>query len=195
MEKVTKNITNWLIENGAIEDSDVELYEYAIYSIIITISPLLLVLFIGIGMGTALEGVIMILPFMCIRKFSGGYHAKNSGVCLISSCIILVFCMWLATCLEYGSWVMVGTTVCVLSLCVNSPIDSENKRLEQSEKAQYQKITIGLSSVFYVIHCICVCTGFRKIATCLAIGICLTASLQLPCLFQLYSESEKGTAE
>lgn len=191
MEKVTKKITNWLVENGTIDDSDADLYEYAIYSMIITISPLLLVLFIGIGMGTVLEGAIMILPFMCIRKFSGGYHAKNSGICLISSCIILVFCMWLATCLEYGSWVTVITTVCMLSLCVNSPIDSENKRLEQSEKVHYQKKTIGLSSVFYVIHCIGVCTGFEKVATCLAIGICLTAGLQLPCLLQLHSKKRE----
>lgn len=195
MEKVTKKITNWLVENDAVDSTDKELYEYALYSMMLTISPLLLVLIIGIGMGTLLEGMVLILPFMCIRKFSGGYHAKSAGICFISSCGILVMCMYLAAHLEYIRWVTVIATACVLSLCMNSPIDSENKRLEQLEKVKYQKITIGLSSVFYVIHCICVCAGFEKVATCIAIGICLTASLQLPCLFQLYSESEKGTAE
>jgi len=189
MEKVTKNITNWLVENGAIVDSDVELYEYAIYSMIITISPLFLVLFIGIAMGTVLEGMIMIVPFMCIRKFSGGYHAKNPSVCFINSCVILVFCMWMATHLVYDDWTAVITTVCVLSLCWNGPMESENKQLDDCEKRKYRRITIVLSVIFYVIHWICVCIEMQQIAICLAIGICLTASLQLPCLHQLYSES------
>ena len=70
MEKVAKGITRWLIENGAIDGSDDELYEYAIYSMIITMSPLILVTIIGIGMGTLPEGVILILPFMSIRKYT-----------------------------------------------------------------------------------------------------------------------------
>lgn len=193
MEKLTKAITNWLIENGAIEDRDSELYEYAIYSMLITISPLVLVLIIAIGMGTALEGIIMILPFMCIRKFSGGYHAKHPGVCFVSSCVILVFCMWLATHLEYSYWTTVITTGCVLFLCMNSPIDSEHKRLDNMEKRNYKKIAIILSGIFYVIHCICGGIGLEKGANCLAVGICLTAILQLPCLYQLHSESRKGT--
>ena len=193
MEKITKGITNWLIENGAIEERDTELYEYAIYSMLITISPLLLVFIIGFSMGTVLEGVILISPFMCIRKFSGGYHAKTPGVCFISSCAMLVFCMWGAWYLEYSHWTMVITMGCVLSLCMNSPIDSEHKRLDDMEKRSYKKIAIILSCIFYSIHCACGCIGLEKIANCLAVGICLTAILQLPCLYQFHSESGKGT--
>ena len=194
MEKLTKAITSWLIENSAIEKRDTELYEYAIYSMLMTISPLLLVLIIGIGMGTALEGVIMILPFMCIRKFSGGYHAKHPGVCYVSSCVILVFCMWLATHLEYSYWITITTTICVISLCMNSPIDSEHKRLDNREKRSYKKIASVLTWIFYFIHFICVCVKLEKIANCLAVGIYLTALLQLPCLYQFHSERRKGTA-
>ena len=194
MVQITKRITNWLIEARAIEDRDTELYEYAIYSMLITISPLVLVLIIGIGMGTALEGLIMILPFMCIRKFSGGYHTKHPGVCFVSSCVILLFCMWLATHLEYSYWITITTTIGVISLCMNSPIDSENKRLDDVEKQNYKKIAMVLSGIFYVIHCTCGGIGLEKIANCLAVGICLTAILQLPCLYQFHSESRKGTA-
>ena len=194
MEKITKGITNWLIETGAIDDSDAELYEYAIYSILITLSPLALVLIIGIGMGTVLEGMIVVCPFMCIRKFSGGYHANNPGVCFVNSCVILVFCMWMATHLVYEDWTMVLTTVCVLSLCYNSPIESENKQLDDCEKSKYRGMTIVLSIIFYVIHWICVCAEMQQIAICLSVGICLTAILQLPCLYQFYNERRKGTA-
>lgn len=195
METITKGITNWLIENDAIDSLDRELYEYAIYSMLITISPLLLVLMIGIGMGTVVEGVVFILPFMCIRKFSGGYHAKSAGVCFISSCVILAFCMWLATRLEYNGWIAIITTVSVISLGINSPIDSENKRLDVLEKRQYRKVTILLSMIFYAWHLICIFQGVYWISNCIAVGICLTASLQLQCLFQFHSERMKKTVE
>ena len=38
------NISTWLIKHSAIKPEDRELYEYAIYSFIITISPLFLVI-------------------------------------------------------------------------------------------------------------------------------------------------------
>ena len=37
------------------------------------------------------EGLLMILPFMLIRKFSGGFHLKSSTVCLVSSTLLLSF--------------------------------------------------------------------------------------------------------
>lgn len=169
MEKLTKAITSWLIENSAIEKRDTELYEYAIYSMLITILPLVLVLIIGIGMGTEIEGMIMILPFMCIRKFSGGYHANNPGVCFISSCVILVFCMHLAVHLEYNYWIAVITTGCVVSLCMNSPIDSQNKRLDKLEKRSYKKIASVLTWIFYFIHlymCVCQVRKDRQLSGC-----------------------------
>ena len=33
-----------------------------------------------------MEGIVMIIPFMIIRKFSGGYHADK---CLIISSIVI----------------------------------------------------------------------------------------------------------
>lgn len=192
MEYITKGITRWLIKNGAINDIDKELYEYALYSMLITISPLLVVIIIGIGMGTLLEGVLLIIPFMCIRKFSGGYHAKNVGICFVSSCGILIVCMYLAANLPYAWWITVVTLLSVLSLCINSPIDSENRRLDDIEKRRCKKITIGLSSVYGIVHIIFVCTELEKIATCIAVGICLTASLQLPCVLQFHNKHENG---
>ena len=77
MNVCAKKLTQWLIENEAIEEADKELYEYALYSIGITISPLVIVLIFGLWLGVPIEGVTMVLPFMCIRKYSGGYHAKK----------------------------------------------------------------------------------------------------------------------
>ena len=92
MERCTGKITDWLIKCGAIPETDRELYEYAIYSILLSLSPMLLALAIGALFGSAVQGVLTITPFVILRKFSGGYHAKSARVCFISSSLLLVLC-------------------------------------------------------------------------------------------------------
>ena len=74
-----ENISAWLIKHDAIKSEDKELYEYAIYSFFITISPLFLVILISGIMGKLFEGIVVIIPFMVLRKFSGGFHAKKAS--------------------------------------------------------------------------------------------------------------------
>lgn len=191
MERLTKRITKWLIASKAVEEADQELYEYAIYSILITISPLFLVLVIGILMGTLVEGVFLITPFMCIRKFSGGYHAKTFKICFISSCGLLILCMHLASHITYGLWVSALAFVSVISLYLWSPIDSENRRLEQDEKKKYRRTTIWVSLVFTLIHFVLLLMGYNGLAVSLAVGLMLSAGLQVPCVIQLFREDSK----
>ena len=184
MERLTKGITKWLITNHAIEEDDRELYEYAIYSMLITIAPLCLVVVIGILMGTLVEGVFLIIPFMCIRKYSGGYHAKSFRACFLSSCGLLVLCMYLAARIEYAWWVSALAVVAMISLSVWSPIDSENRRLEIDEKRQYKKIAVLISVIFLFVHLLLLLLGLKEPAVCIAVGLVLSAGLQLPCVVQ-----------
>lgn len=188
MEVICKGISNWLIDSHAIDEDDRELYEYAIYSMLITISPLLLVLVIGAFMGTLGEGLVLLIPFMCIRKYSGGYHAKHPGVCFVSSCVILVMCMYFASHMMYGWWLSFAMSVAVLSLCVHSPIDSENKRLDEEEKIRYRSISRKIAILFLMIHFLLVFVGFRWMAISIAIGIILSALLQIPCILKFNNE-------
>ena len=70
MNICASKITNWLIKNGAIVPSDRELYEYALYSMGITIAPLFLVLIIGAFMGALMEGIILIIPFIVVCLYN-----------------------------------------------------------------------------------------------------------------------------
>ena len=191
MERLTKGITEWLIANKAVDEKDRQLYEYAIHSMLITISPLFLVLIIGIVMGTLVEGVFLIIPFMCIRKFSGGYHAKSFRTCFVSSCGLLVLSMYLAAHIDYALWVSALAVVSMISLSLWSPIDSENRRLEVDEKQQYRKTAILISVVFLFVHLLLLLLRLKELAVCIAVGLVLSAGLQLPCVIQLFRKEEK----
>ncbi len=79
MQKYAGTIITWLICQQAIQEQDRELYTYALYNM-----------------------VLLIIPFMMLRKFSGGFHAKTPLRCMaISSfycfCVLKLFLSYLAT--------------------------------------------------------------------------------------------------
>ena len=77
MEKCTDTVVDWMIRCNVINEADKELYKYALHSLLLLVSPLILAGGIGFGLGSVKHGVALIFPFMFLRKFSGGYHAKK----------------------------------------------------------------------------------------------------------------------
>lgn len=59
IENCTKKITDWLIRYDAIEEQDRLLYEYAIYSILLTLYPVILAIGIGILFGAVRRSILM----------------------------------------------------------------------------------------------------------------------------------------
>lgn len=175
-------ITTWMIKQDAVVPRDRELYEYAVYSLILTVSPLVLVMVIGGLMGMFTEGIVLIIPFMAIRKFSGGYHAKHSGVCLLTSCGVLFLCVCLASHITCSMGLCIATFGAAASLCVWSPIDSENRRLMPDEKKRYKKTTCIIAALFAMVFVFLLAINADTYAVCVAVGLLLSASLQLPCI-------------
>lgn len=178
-------ITTWLIRHEAVEEKDRELYEYAVYSLILTFSPLILIIMIGGLMGVIKESILLILPFMIIRKFSGGFHAKHEWTCLCGSCVLLFLCVFAATNIKCGIILHVVTVVAVISLVVCSPIDCENRRLQEHEKRRYKLVTAVTALLFELVYLLFLFFGAGTCAVCIAVGLILSAGLQIPCIPQM----------
>ena len=82
MQKCAEAVAVWLVRCQVIEEQEKELYCYAMESFVMFWSPMILALLLGTITGRVKEGILVIIPFMMIRKFSGGYHAKNLWICL-----------------------------------------------------------------------------------------------------------------
>lgn len=177
-----RRISGWLIKCGVIGQEEQELYEYAIHSLILEIAPIILVGIFGILMGAMLQGIILIVPFMLIRKFSGGFHAKHEIYCLVTSSMLLMLCVWFAKHLEVGVLLSTLTFLSGGMLMVLSPIDSENRRLDEDEKKHCKKRTGILTVVFGLLYAILAFWKQDFYAVPISIGILLTAGLQLPYL-------------
>lgn len=126
-------ITNWLIDNGVIDKKDYDLYFYGSYTLLISVSPLFLTLIIGVFMGLAINGLLVIIPFILVRKYSGGYHASSPKICLFSSILLLVMCIWLSDnigCKDLAIFFLFSNLI----LMIISPVDLQNYRLDEEQK-------------------------------------------------------------
>lgn len=180
MKYCTGKIVEWLINHDAIESDDKELYEYALYSLWLLVTPLFLAIIVGLCFGRIKEGIVIVIPFMLLRKFSGGYHAKHLWICLTSSTLLLSLCVRLSFNLKYDWKLAIITAIAGIGLGYFSPIDHENKRLSNEEKKLYKKVTVILTSMSWGAALLLQLLGQEMYAVCISIGIMMTAVLQWP---------------
>lgn len=184
MQKYTETVAAWLIKCQVIEEQEKELYCYAMESYILFWSPMIIALLLGIIMGKVKESIFVIIPFMIIRKYSGGYHAKHLSVCLICSLLLLLLCILIACSIPANTILMFITLIACLNLIIFSPIDHENRILDSKEKIAYKKVIGIFTSVAYMAVWILRSIGFERETVCICVGILLTAGLQAPCILK-----------
>ena len=125
---------------------------------------------------------MVVIPFIILRKFSGGYHAKKLSHCMISSVVLLSLCIQFAEHVTHDEIVLVTAGIASVSLMIFSPIDHENKPLDEDEKHSLKKMTIFLVCVLNLLGILIFLIGNRKLAVSFGTGILLAAGLQIPCI-------------
>lgn len=191
---ISRAVAKWLLKHGAISVNEKELYEYGIYSFLFTLTPLFLVLMVSIPLNMAVEGVLLITPFILLRKFAGGFHFQTPLPCIIVSTLVLLGCLLeIRVILEYGSFIIHTLLVyaSIVPICILSPIDSENRQLSAKEKSAFHRIAIVLATINAALYSLLLILRTVEIAIPLGTGMILTALLQLPCLFEHQKNSNR----
>lgn len=191
---ISRAVAKWLLKHGAISVNEKELYEYGIYSFLFTLTPLFLVLMVSIPLNMAVEGVLLITPFILLRKFAGGFHFQTPLPCIIVSTVVLLGCLLeIRVILEYGNFIIHTLLVyaSIVPICILSPIDSENRQLSAKEKSAFHRIAIVLATINAALYSLLLILRTVEIAIPLGTGMILTALLQLPCLFEHQKNSNR----
>lgn len=181
---IERYISAKLIEYEAIAPEDEDLYCYAVHCLFLAVIPFVISMVIGVLLGKAPECLWIVVPFMLMRKFSGGHHAKTQLRCFLESSCAMYVAIEASVFLTDGSAVRIGMVLAVLWLAVFSPIDSENRRLSSQQKKVYKRTAITISMVFVLLYGILSVFHWWEAAVSVAIGIILCAVMQMPCLFK-----------
>jgi len=92
---------------------------------------------IALASADFISDTFLIIPFMIIRRFSGGYHTKNIWTCLILSCGLMAGFTYLSQYID-NKWIISFITAAAsIELMVLGPVDSVNYRLTYDEKQYF----------------------------------------------------------
>jgi accessory gene regulator B len=192
----SKTLVKWLLKMGAISQQDTEVYEYGIYSFLFSLLPFALVLMLSIPLGMVMEGLLLIIPFFFLRKFTGGFHFQYALPCIVTSTLLLFASLIGIKILLPKPPLLAIHLAVYLSLFpifLLSPIDSVNRKLSQKEQRIFHRIAIGLSCFFTVLFTLLMGFELYRIAVPVGGGVVLTALLQLPCLPQKIRTTQSKT--
>lgn len=165
MQKCAGAIITWLIHQQAIQERDRELYTYALYNMVLLIIPLGLTVIFGEIIGNVKQGIVMMLPFITLRKYSGGYHAKTPLRCMIISSLLLFLCIKITSEISCSLRLLLFTVIMGVSLILLSPVDSDKRKLDKQQKRKYRKVVCVLVLFFSCIHCGFVGNTYGKICS------------------------------
>ncbi|MGI5958596.1 MAG: accessory gene regulator ArgB-like protein [Massiliimalia sp.] len=186
IQKISCKISAWLFKLGAISADEQELYQYAVYCFLFSSAPLIAMFIIGIFLGMWFESLLFILPFMLIRKFSGGFHLKSPVACfLVSTALLTAFLMVIQYMIEKEIyWLpLIFAFLSVVLLALFSPVDSQQRQLSEKEKTVFKRVAIIISVTIFLLYILFMMCGLERIALPIGIGLILPALLQIPCLF------------
>lgn len=186
-----KKITTWLIDRGAIRAEEEELYIFAICNTFLTLVPMISVFIIAYFAGSFVEGLTLVIPFLIIRKFSGGFHFNSAVKCLITTICSLILLLFLTSRITLLLVFDVNIILSAVSISINSPIDSEARRLDDSEKIHFRNVSRFISLFFLILYLELrinyVMFGMKtsiRIAKSISSGMAFAALLQIPVLIK-----------
>lgn len=182
IQELSSGVVKWLEQEGAISVKDKELLSYAIYSLLFGLLPIFIVVILGLAFGMLWEGLLMITPFMLIRKFSGGFHLDSSKLCVVFSAGLLTLAMGFVKLIAREGHTVILTVLVSLSvicLCTFSPVGNDSRKLTIKEKQIFRKVACIIaiiSLIGYLIMCVTIPSQYT---VAFGGGIILAATLQI----------------
>ena len=156
IEKISKQITNHLIQKNVIKSETAEVYRYGIELVISTFIGIVLILLCGFIFDMFWLTILYYVIFFTIRQFAGGYHANTYMGCkvvlVISTIVILAITKSLAFLKSYSLIMHILLLIFAISTLIQlSPIDSENKHMDTKQEKRCKLIVSVLSILFAII--------------------------------------------
>lgn len=181
---ISEGIAKWLAREGVIVEEEQHLFSYAVYSLFLGLLPVIISIALGVILGILYESFLLLLPFMLLRKFSGGFHFDSARLCIICSTALIALALGAVKLLLSGI-ALVPFAICVLlsviSLWVNSPIESLARKLSAKETELFRKISRILTIIIFLIFLLLLFFE-NKTAIPIGVGIVVAALLQIPCI-------------
>lgn len=157
MENICLKIVRKLISisNMTSTDDDIEVYTYGLLSYVYTLIPLIVLFVFSIFFHKPIEMLTWVIIFLCLRKYSGGYHAKSPTLCFVYSILLGLSCLVLCEFMPVVSPLIYFICILVNSMLLFFLAPATNKQFTSSARFHCKIKVIALifllSFVFIVL--------------------------------------------
>lgn len=188
-----EKLANSLIEQEHCGLENKEILVYGLSSAVELGLNIFSTIIVGAMFGMTIEGIIFLVSFSLLRTYAGGYHARTAGRCYFVSVLVVV------AVLLVQRYQMIGTAGYVLLLLVAvpiiwrfTPLEDENKPLDEVETRVYRKKTLYLLALEFAIMIVGYCLTWQSLFQSIALAIVTVAFSLLLGAVKNTLQSRKG---
>jgi accessory gene regulator B len=137
-----------------------------------TVLNILITIVLGIIFNELYQSILFSIGYIPIRSFSGGYHAKTPQKCTLFSTIMMVIVLLLMKLVLPTSLILLMWMISSVVIVVLSPVQDENKPLDDVEVKVYKRRTRLLLCFESIIILVSVLLRVTIVSYCLTLALC-----------------------
>ncbi len=144
-KNMLQRFAGWLagrmLANQVIPEKNAGLVSFGIAQGLRSVMEILMILVTGFVLGMFWQSAIILVTFIPLRSYAGGYHAKTPVQCAVMTWLLFFcFLMWIKF-VPGHVWLQISM-ILIAGVCIwiCSPVQHENKPLEEYEIVKYRKL-------------------------------------------------------
>ncbi len=176
---MSERICRFLIDRNYIAEEDRELYTYAIFNLLFRFAPFTVIIPFCILTHSLIQGVLVSVSFIFLRKYSGGYHCPTPLSCFVSSSLLMTSLSLAGKYLPFYQVCHVLFPLILLLSLMLAPAETQNKTLSVSERKYYKKHYAWRCLVFAITYYGLGFLHYPRLSPCLLITMILVTVFQI----------------
>lgn len=187
MKKIIMNYTMNLIKNnGNYDDEKLAVIKYGLEGLYLTISKLIIILFLACLLNILKEVIIFLLIYNVIRTTSFGLHATKSWICLLSSTIIFIGFPIICKYLYFDNYlkVILGL-ILILFIYKNAPADTHKRPIVNQKRRMFFKYSSTFIAIIFIFCSILINDNF--ISNCFIFSLFVQSFMIAPSVYKLFN--------
>ena len=173
-DKISEKVTDAMVQQNTIQEENRALYSFGLQQGAFLLGGFLLFLLIGWCFGMPCQTLLYLIFYMPLRMYAGGYHARTQTRCYVLSCVMLVIVLAIMKFAgQYTVAYLMATIIAGVCVFLLSPVEDENKPLDDKEVSVYSKRARSIASTEMVV---CVLAKFLHTTIFLCISSAVITS-------------------
>lgn len=165
LKKISESISESLVVSGIVSEENREAYIYGVELLFPQIIFYFVVLVVALITKTVVTSFVFVAMYKTLRQYTGGFHCKTAEKCLAVSVLIYMPIILLGSlsCPIVDAVMAVAALISSIILLVFSPIENENKPLDNGEKRKYKRIASIVTAIALLITIVTFLFSIKKI--------------------------------